>query len=49
MNEGKAFYFDSLDLYFKNSGSGLKAEKLYKLKVKCEKLTLKIQVTNLVS
>ena len=42
MHEGKAFYLDSLDLCFKNSGSGLKVENLLKLKVKCEKLTLKI-------
>ena len=45
MHEGKAFYLDSLDLCFKNSGNGLKAEKIVykkKLKVKCEKLTLKI-------
>ena len=38
MHEGKAFYLDSLDLCFKNSGNGLKAEKLQKLKVKCEKV-----------
>ena len=38
MHEGKTFYLDFLDLFQKNSGSSLKAEKLEKLKVKCEKV-----------
>ena len=37
MHEGKAFYLDFLDL-FQNSVMSLKAEKLLKLKVKCEKV-----------
>ena len=38
MQEGKAFYLDSLELYFKNSGNGLKTENCKKLKVKGEKI-----------
>ena len=39
MHEGKAFYLDSLELCFKNSGNGLKTENCKKkLKVKGEKI-----------
>ena len=42
LHQGKAFYLNSLDLCFKNSGNGLKTENCKNWKLNCEKLTLKI-------
>ena len=38
MHEGKAFYLDSLELCFKNSGNGLKTENCKNWKLKGEKI-----------
>ena len=42
MHEGKAFYLDSLDLWFKNCVNGLKTENCKTWKLTVKKLTLKI-------